>query len=336
MQAVKSSDIIEQLAKGLQKLDITKNYSLEHKIKVPAEMQFVMDKINFFFGQYWNSNLKKMGIKESMKNYSDMFSVNLLKNADLSIFEDGVTEFYEEIINSDDEEPILTEDEENQIVDLFKDFNLVKLYDLMFPNCDNELYSMLLKPIFVVLQRRVDDEFVKESKILGKSKKKMTEEERLAVWQKSIDSSAQNVINNLMRAQRVPEIFGISKTFGSAEDFSNRKENHSKIDFLRKQYGLRRKFDCTLSYDELQENDLIGLSPEIEVEGITDEEIDTAVAGFLDTLDDVEKTIYFMKQDGHTQEEIAEALGYKTHSAVTKRLTKMKEKAMKYCDSIGI
>ncbi|MBP9988147.1 MAG: hypothetical protein KBT46_01475 [Ruminococcus sp.] len=37
-----------------------------------------------------------------------------------------------------------------------------------------------------------------------------------------------------------------------------------------------------------------------------------------------------------TQKEIAEELGFQSHSAVTKRLEKLKEKAIEYFNSINI
>ena len=45
---------------------------------------------------------------------------------------------------------------------------------------------------------------------------------------------------------------------------------------------------------------------------------------FRELLDDVDDTILLLRERKYTQAEIAEELGYKTHSAVTKRIEKMR------------
>ena len=46
---------------------------------------------------------------------------------------------------------------------------------------------------------------------------------------------------------------------------------------------------------------------------------------FWSSLSEDDKIILLMKMDGKTQQEIADHLGYKNHSAVTKRIKKLKE-----------
>lgn len=46
---------------------------------------------------------------------------------------------------------------------------------------------------------------------------------------------------------------------------------------------------------------------------------------FLATLSEDDRTIFIIWKDGKTQKKIAEALGYRTLSAVTKRLQAMRE-----------
>lgn len=52
---------------------------------------------------------------------------------------------------------------------------------------------------------------------------------------------------------------------------------------------------------------------------------------FLDTLNGTDREIYLMRKQGLTQAEIAERLGYKTHSAVTKRMEKMRKALIDFC-----
>ena len=44
---------------------------------------------------------------------------------------------------------------------------------------------------------------------------------------------------------------------------------------------------------------------------------------FLSKLDEKDKQILQMRQDGYTYKEIAERVGFKTHSAVGKRINKI-------------
>ena len=57
--------------------------------------------------------------------------------------------------------------------------------------------------------------------------------------------------------------------------------------------------------------------------------------GFLATLSEDDRIIFIMRENGKTQKEIAETLGYKTHSAVTKRLQAMREQFEMYIKKRG-
>ena len=50
---------------------------------------------------------------------------------------------------------------------------------------------------------------------------------------------------------------------------------------------------------------------------------------FWNSISDDDKKILQMRMSGLSQKEIAEELGYKTHSAITKRLQKIKEQFIK-------
>ena len=63
-------------------------------------------------------------------------------------------------------------------------------------------------------------------------------------------------------------------------------------------------------------------------------EYDEIRDGFAETLSSTDREIYSMREKGYTQEEIARRLGYKSHSAVTKRLKAMREKLDEYLAEI--
>ena len=63
---------------------------------------------------------------------------------------------------------------------------------------------------------------------------------------------------------------------------------------------------------------------------IAESELKTLIKEFLQTRDSIDRKIYRMREKDMTHEEIAEALGYKTHSAVTKRLEKLRNGLKEY------
>lgn len=292
-----TNEQIKEIKEAFKKNDITDGYSLKPEIDLPPDKADIFNRTKRIFAQYWKGNLKVLGINHSMKNYSKDHPVNFLMNVDGKILSEVIAELYGQLnVESD--------------VDFIDTF------------C-----GMYQEPLMIGIEGY--------AKKLDKTPDDLADEELIFVVDKVSGVIIEKILKVVMIGQQVPELYDVSHKNAAIEDFNeNQKENHPKIDFLRKQYGLRRKFDSVLSFDELTEEDLVDLNCESDFDQISDEEIDKAVAAFIDTLDDIERTIYFMKQDGCAQEEIAKALGYKTHSAVTKRLAKMKEKAIRYCESI--
>jgi len=74
----------------------------------------------------------------------------------------------------------------------------------------------------------------------------------------------------------------------------------------------------------------IMLSPDAVTEGYYDPEDELVFRAmrnsFCQQLDDTDATIFRMREDGHTRTEIAEALGFKNHSTVTKHLQAMRKR----------
>ena len=52
--------------------------------------------------------------------------------------------------------------------------------------------------------------------------------------------------------------------------------------------------------------------------------------GFLATLSEADRLLFTLRERGKTQKEIADQLGYKTHSAVSKRLQAMRGQFEEY------
>ena len=134
-------------------------------------------------------------------------------------------------------------------------------------------------------------------------------------------------VTSAVKRYNLQPIIDTAKEYRCFEDFDDRNSNQ-KIDFYRKWYHTRTKHpqislegyqeQCKQYYDDIdwEVPDPIS-SFEEEVELRVD------VNKFLSTVDDKDKQILQMRAEGYTTQEIADRLGYKTHSAVVKRIKKL-------------
>lgn len=113
------------------------------------------------------------------------------------------------------------------------------------------------------------------------------------------------------------------------EDFDKR-DSKQKTDFFRKWYHSRTAHPM-ISLEQYQEeyaerNDGkefdIPDSTDVEDEAVTQELIDS----FMKELTEKQKQILNLRLEGRTYEEIAQRVGYKTHSAVVKQMDKIGQK----------
>ena len=135
------------------------------------------------------------------------------------------------------------------------------------------------------------------------------------------------LVPQTMARHNMNAVIDTAKEFRCFEDFDYRN-SRQKIDFYRKWYHTRAKISVE-SLDELKEryaenND--GMDWDIP-----DDRSDMnrtvlepmAVNEFLSSLSKTDRQILTMRMEGSTLEEIAEKLGFKTHSAVYKRIRKI-------------
>ena len=290
---------IKEIKDVFIKNDITDGYPLKPEIDLPPDKADIFNRTKRIFAQYWKDNLKNLGINQSMKNFSKDHPVNFLMNVDGKILSEVIAELYDQL-------------------------NVESDVDFIDAFC-----GMYQKPLMIGVEGY--------AKKLGKAPDDLADEELMFVIDKVAGIIIEETLKVVMIGQQVPELFDLSHKTAVIEDFNeNQKENHPKIDFERKMYGLRRKFDCLLSFEELAESDLVGLSPEDEAFEISESDFDKMLVGFINTLDETDRMICFMKMDGKTQYEIARTLGYKNHSAVTKRMAKIKEKIPSYIEKLNI
>ena len=136
-------------------------------------------------------------------------------------------------------------------------------------------------------------------------------------------------MGKLLLTQSVPEILGVLKTDRAHEDYNpSVRENHDQIDFIRHWDHSRSKVGQMFCFDDMVQVDLKNDDGKVKTPVyVEDEDEEKLYQEFCSVLTDEERMIADMRWNKQmTQKEIAEALGYKSHSAVTKKLKKMREK----------
>ena len=153
----------------------------------------------------------------------------------------------------------------------------------------------------------------------------------------------EEMINALMTAQKTPEIFAAlhkgDTKLTAHEDFNDSVcENHDKINFLKRWTHSDTQLGAALSLEEVMESDrdaVENASDFFSPAESTEKAYMELRNGFLAMLSEDDRIIFIMRENGKTQKEIAETLGYKTHSAVTKRLQAMREQFEMYIKEQG-
>jgi hypothetical protein len=141
------------------------------------------------------------------------------------------------------------------------------------------------------------------------------------------DELLHNAVRKTMEVMNYEEIAKVVQKIPAYEDFNHDKHsNHRAVDFDRKWNHTRAKTQTVmfgdLNDDESDEAyDVADKSVNIEEEVISN----MTQESFWSEITDDDKELLRMRMNDMTQEEIAAKLGYKTHSAVTKRLQKLKQ-----------
>lgn len=123
-------------------------------------------------------------------------------------------------------------------------------------------------------------------------------------------------------------VIDTTKEFRCFEDFDYRN-SRQKIDHYRRWYHTRVKNITVESLDEIKEryaenNDDMDWDVPDEHSDMERTVLEPmAVNDFLASLSETDRQILTMRMEGITLEKISETLGYKTHSAVHKRIRKI-------------
>ena len=137
------------------------------------------------------------------------------------------------------------------------------------------------------------------------------------------DRFLHNAVETLMQVMDYEEVAKVIQDIPAQEDFKhNKPQNYRAMDFARKWDHTRAKTKVE-SVDDGSGDFAKPLSDtSVELEKTVLDNI--AFQKFWDHLSEEDREIVRMKLSGMTHEEIAKKLGYKTHSAITKRLQKLK------------
>ena len=281
-----------ELVKFFQDNDFTKSMTLNNEYNFRGERAKVFIRTKKIFGEYWLGNLRPLGVNRKMKNFSKDYPVNFLENADADYFSEQISEIYTD------------PDKLSEYVDRF--FEMYEQPVMLGIDCYAKSVS-----------KEVDD---------------LTDDEIHTVVEKVAGVIDETLIETVMQGQQVPKIFGISRKIPQHEDFTERL-NQDKINFYNKWTHAKTKLGAPLLFSELSEDEATNIEgakmffandPEEERRYIflRDE--------FAKTLNGTDREIYYLLEKGITQKEIAKRLGYKTHSAVSKRMKIMNKDFKKF------
>lgn len=189
---------------------------------------------------------------------------------------------------------------------------------------NDELSSAIIESVLTEMDEPLTKELKAYANELHKPIDELTDEEVKKATDKFADIFLAKMMNLFMRTQSVPEIMNLSKEIGAEEDFNKEiPKNFDRTTFDRKWNQFKLHVEELLSLEQMRKDSLDVHDAFNEAESITDEELEDL---YLQMLDSTQREIYSYRKNNMTQKEIAQALGYKTPSAVSKQMKKMLEK----------
>ena len=272
----------DELVAFFQNNDFTSNMALEREHNSEGEQAKIFVRTKKIFGEYWLGNLRNLGVKRKMKNFSKDHPVNFLENADADYISEQISEIYTD------------PDKLNEYVERF--------------------FEMYEQPVMLGLDCY--------AKSVNKEVDDLTDEEIHTVVEKVAGVIDETLIETVMQGQHVPAIFGISKKIPQHEDFTE-KLSQDKINFYNKWTHAKTKLGTPLLFSELSEEEATGIEGArnfFDNNPAEEQRYKFLREEFAKTLNSTDREIYYLAEQGYKQKEIAQHLGYKTHSAVSKRM----------------
>ena len=283
---------LNELQSFFQQNDFTSNMALEREHYFEGEQAKIYVRTKKIFGEYWLGNLRKLGVKRKRKNFSKDHPVNFLENADADYFSEQISEIYADL------------DKLNEYIDRF--------------------FEMYEEPVMLGLDCY--------AKSVGKEVDDLSDEEIHTVVEKVAGVIDETLIETVMQGQQVPAIFGISRKVPQHEDFTE-KLSQDKINFYNKWTHANTKLGAPLLFSELSEDESTGIEGArnfFDNNPAEEQRYKFLREEFAKNLNSTDQEIYYLAEQGYKQKEIAKRLGYKTHSAVSKRMKIMNKDFKKF------
>lgn len=283
---------LNELQSFFQQNDFTSNMALEREHYFEGEQAKIYVRTKKIFGEYWLGNLRKLGVKRKIKNFSKDHPVNFLENADADYFSEQISEIYADL------------DKLNEYIDRF--------------------FEMYEEPVMLGLDCY--------TKSVGKEVDDLSDEEIHTVVEKVAGVIDETLIETVMQGQQVPAIFGISRKVPQHEDFTE-KLSQDKINFYNKWTHANTKLGAPLLFSELSEDESTGIEGArnfFDNNPAEEQRYKFLREEFAKNLNSTDQEIYYLAEQGYKQKEIAKRLGYKTHSAVSKRMKIMNKDFKKF------
>ena len=291
-----SAPTVAELKAFFKDHDFSTQVSKYDPMTAPEEQNKVYIKAKKYFLSSWNKQMKLLTGKGSLINFTSNAPVRCLEEANENLVAGAVMEIL----------------------------------------ADETLCESIVDSMLTALEGDITAEFEKYAKTHNKPVEELTEEEFAFVFDQFTDVFLGVMMNKLMQTESVPEIRRVSKRIGAHEDFAQTANtNYDKVDFNRHWKHTRTRDIEIESLDQFEK--LEHSSPEIEPEFFSAEDpqahlemVETIKEFYAFLGDETDIKIFKLNADGYTQKQIAKHLGFKTHSAVGKRLKKIEEKRLAF------
>ena len=197
------------------------------------------------------------------------------------------------------------------------------------------LAEVLMDQVLTGMQGPMLSEIEKYARRRGKTAQSLTEEEFQQALEAFADEFLSRMMALLLQVQEVPTLLDFMKHVPAEEDFDqNTRRNYQKIDFERRWNHSRTAVGEMLPLTQAMLDSTPGDLGSTATEAVdlgqipvdsSQELYQNLLNAFISSLEDhTDQQIMQMRADGKTQKEIAAALGFADHSAVTKRLRKLR------------
>lgn len=288
---------IAEIVNYFKQNDITKKMSIEKSSDLSLSEAKTYKKALEYYKSYWNKNLENFGMKRKVENFSNDFPINFLAEKDGDYFSKHIAKIMENT------------DEFQKAIDQFFDMYGEQIY----VGCEAYAESV---------NKNVDD---------------LTDNEINYIVEKVAEVLDEEFIKAVMYGQQVPDIYNVARENSAHEDYAEWKgmENLDLVNFYNHWYHLKTKVGEMLSFESTSDDSHINGRLTLDSYART-YEYKILMKTFYESLDEIDGTIFCLKANGYTNKEIAEKLKYKSTSAVTKKLAKIKEKFLEFSNAVEL